>query len=63
MKQAKENTQDKIKFIQTLLNNPYAQYAIVFFGGILALFIGGKLMRLFAGIVSDFKMLKSAIQA
>jgi hypothetical protein len=63
MKITKDNAQDKIKLIQTLLKNPYAKYVVAIFGGILALFLGGKLMRLFAGLIMDYKMLTSAIRA
>jgi hypothetical protein len=63
MKITKNNTEEKIKLIQSLLKNPYAKYAAVIFGAMLALFLGGKLMRLFAGLVMDYKMLKSAIRA
>jgi hypothetical protein len=62
MKQSNENAQNNIKFIQSLLNNPYSKYVVAILGGMLALFIGGKLMRLFAGVILDYKMLKSAIK-
>jgi hypothetical protein len=63
MKIIKDSTQDKIKLIQILLKNPYSKYAVAIFGGMLALFLGGKLMRLFSGLIVDYKMLKSAIRA
>lgn len=47
--------------INDIVDIKVIRYALYFGGGLLILFLGGKVMRVLAGTVSDYKVLKDAL--
>jgi hypothetical protein len=63
MKQHSQDSKLLNQSVNLLKTNKYARYTALFIGGVLVLFVGGKIMRIMASFIVDFKVLKSAINS
>lgn len=63
---SKSNTESnnpyRLENYKDILKNNYVRTLLLIGGGILIVFIGGKVMRIMAGTVTEYKMLKTAIK-
>lgn len=58
----KSNNPYILENYKDILKNNYVRPLLLIGGGILIVFIGGKVMRIMAGTVTEYKMLKTAIK-
>ena len=58
----KSNNPYRLENYKDILKNNYVRPLLLIGGGILIVFIGGKVMRIMAGTVNEYKMLKTAIK-
>jgi hypothetical protein len=56
------NNPYRLENYKDILKNNYVRTLLLIGGGILIVFIGGKVMRIMAGTVTEYKMLKTAIK-
>jgi hypothetical protein len=63
MKQQSQENKLLEQSVNLIKTNKYARYTAILLGGILVLFVGGKIMRIMASFIVDVKILKSAIKS
>ena len=56
------NNPYRLENYKDILKNNYVRTLLLIGGGILIVFIGGKVMRIMAGTDTEYKMLKTAIK-